>query len=315
MTEAKEKPEKTKRFRSPPYPAFDLEKAVERAALLQSRAHQFEVGVTVLTEAWNMDSATGKVWRNAAALLQYALLKDSGSGKSRKFQITDLARRLIQDTDPNSEKRKEALKTAALTPMIHKELWDKYGPAAGLSDSVIKTYLTIDRSENGEAHYSTSAAEEVTKIYRATLDYAGVLETSVVTQQLRDKIKSKEHEEVGEDANFDVKVGDFVLWTSAGIDQFSQPRQVEWVSEDGSHVRVFGSPTGINAAEIQIAKPPTQNVRKPPPVDNTSDPDTLPFTVYQIGKRLQITADVDEKGLIKLKELLDKYQEILKLLN
>ena len=28
---------------------------------------------------------------------------------------------------PNSQKRKEALKTAALSPMIYKALWDKFG--------------------------------------------------------------------------------------------------------------------------------------------------------------------------------------------
>ncbi len=164
---------KPKRFRSPPYPMFDLGKAIERATELHSKANAHAVGVQVLAEAWGMKSVDGKVWRTAASLIQYGLLQDSGTGKTRKFQITDAAKRIILDTDPHSVKRKEAVNRAAIIPMIHTELWGKYGSAEGLSDTVIKTHLTIDREEIGEAPYSPSAAEEVIATYRATLAFAG----------------------------------------------------------------------------------------------------------------------------------------------
>jgi hypothetical protein len=38
------------------------------------------------------------------------------------------------------------------------------------------------------------------------------------------------------------------------------------------------------------------------------------MSVLLTGKRLQISADVDAEGLTKLKEVLTKYEEILKLL-
>jgi hypothetical protein len=37
-------------------------------------------------------------------------------------------------------------------------------------------------------------------------------------------------------------------------------------------------------------------------------------SVLQVGKRLQITADVDAEGLTNLQEMLSKYAEILKML-
>jgi hypothetical protein len=111
-----------------------------------------------------------------------------------------------------------------------------------------------------------------------------------------------------------VKVGDFIQWTSGGVEQFIAPRKVEWVSEDGSYVRVFGSQTGIAMSEIAVVQPPSTppapKVERLPSSGNES-----PFTVYQVGKRLQITADVDVDGLKKLKDLLGKYEEILNMLN
>lgn len=38
------------------------------------------------------------------------------------------------------------------------------------------------------------------------------------------------------------------------------------------------------------------------------------MSVLLSGKRLQISADVDAEGLSKLKEILTKYEEILKML-
>ena len=168
--------DKPKRFRSPPYPMFDLGKAIERATELHSKANAHAVGVQVLAEAWGMKSVDGKVWRTAASLIQYGLLQDSGTGKTRKFQITDAAKRIILDTDPRVGRTKDEAGRACGhgADDQHRELWgDVWSRRRGLPDTVIKTHLTIDREEIGEAPYSPSAAEEVIATYRATLAFAG----------------------------------------------------------------------------------------------------------------------------------------------
>ena len=114
-----------------------------------------------------------------------------------------------------------------------------------------------------------------------------------------------------------VKVGDYVQWTSCGQDQFAVPRQVTWISNDGSHLRAHGSMTGIPMAEVSIAEP-----TKPLPVGVAPQRSANAYTaecgelnVLLAGKRIQITADVDLAGLEQLKGVLSHYESILKLLS
>lgn len=306
--------EKKKRFRSPPYPSFDLETAVDRASKLLKDAHHHPVGASVLSTAWGMKSSDGRVWRHAAALIQYGLAVDIGTGKSRKFQITDIARRIVKDENPDSQKRIDALKTAVLSPMIHRELWDKFKTADGLSDAVLKTYLTVDRAENGEFPYSNSAADGVIETYRASLAYAGIKESDKLIDN--DEVKNDSSDDILNDHHHahKVKVGDYVNWVSGEIVQFDA-RKVVWVSEDGSHLRVFGNPTGIPMNETEIVDAPAAPPTTPKPAETGGGNKPPDITVYQVGGRLQITADVDAEGIEKLENMLAKYKEILGMLN
>ena len=322
--------DKKKRFRSPPYPMFDLKKAVERARLLYSKAQTYAVGVNVIADAWGMKSGDGKVWRAAAALIHYGLLVDSRTGKTRKFQLTDIAKRIILDQDPESPRLKEALQAAALAPMIHKELWDRYKTTRGLADTVLRNYLTLDREEAGDAPYSPGAAAEVLATYRATLAYAGIADSDTVEPPT--EVKDDEKANDGSLENFvKIEVGDFVKWTSGGIDQF-KARKVEWISEDGSHLRVIGSGTGIPMKEVEkvdggtMAAAASAAVIKPTiPVAyaNTApeqqsghtNKEKLNVTTSVVGQRLQLSADVSAEEIDALKDILTKYQEILKMMN
>ena len=302
--------EKTKRFRSPPYPMFDLGKAIERAKELHSKASAHSVGVQVLAEAWGMKSVDGKVWRTAASLIQYGLLQDFGTGKVRKFQITDSAKRIILDANPDSERRRDMVQKAALGPMIHKELWELYGLASGLSDTVIKTHLTIDREESGEAPYSPAAADEVIATYRATLAYAGLEDPAKVSQQQGDKAKNDTSDvfRIPKQAS----TGDYVRWVSDGVIQF-EVQKVVWVSEDGKYLRVFGSPTEIPMDQAEIVRAP---MASPAAATTPADkPGKMNMTAYVVNGRLQLSADVGVEEIDGLRDALEKYKDILKLLN
>lgn len=309
---------KPKRFRSPPYPMFDLGKAIERATELHSKANAHAVGVQVLAEAWGMKSVDGKVWRTAASLIQYGLAQDTGTGKARKFQITDSAKRIILDANPDSERRREVIQKAAMAPMIHKELWENYGVAGGLSDTVLKTYLTIDREEGGEAPYSPSAADEVISTYRSTLAFAGLSDSAKVSPQLEDTAPDDTKNLSGQ-SSVKACVGDYVSWISNGVTQF-ESRKVDWVSADGSHLRVFGSPTGIPMDQIDLVKPPMEAPASTPstPISNVSNHDQgkkLNATGYVENGRLKLTADVSLDEIEPLREMLEGYKTILKFLS
>ncbi len=268
MTDTADVAERKKRFRSPAYPALDLAKAVERTASLMKVAQHHAAGVPAILPAWGMDSDAGPVWRYLAALIQYGLVTDSGGGKARKFQITDMARRIIQDGDQNSKKRKEALKTAALSPTIHKELWEKFGSAAGLSDSVLKVYLTLDRKEAGESPYSETAASEVIQAYKSTLEYAGIFDSDSVSTSDVDKGSLK----------------------------------VDALSGEGAVMQTALKPAHMSPAHMSGAAP-----------SMVSLPIGRPRIVMN-GDHLDIQASVDLAGLRQLQTMLQKYEEILEMM-
>ena len=91
---------------------------------------------------------------------------------------------------------------------------------------------------------------------------------------------------------------------------------------------VFGSNTEIPVNEVAVTNPPapaipsgfTEQAKSLAATvqhhtrQNTETEDTPQIDVLLRGNRLQITADVDADGLVKLKGVLAKYEEILKLL-
>jgi hypothetical protein len=160
-----------KRFRSPPFPFIPLGKAIERAKALYPKSLHHSVGLAVLGEAWSFGLKSSGLIQTTAALIQFGLLVDEGSGDKRKFQLTKEAIRLVNDTDPASEKRKELLQRAALAPKIHREIWDKYG-AANISEVAIRNYLMFDRTEGGASPYSQASADDLIEEYKSTILFA-----------------------------------------------------------------------------------------------------------------------------------------------
>ena len=111
-----------------------------------------------------------------------------------------------------------------------------------------------------------------------------------------------------------IGVGDYVQWTSNGQDQFSSPQRISWVSEDGTHARVFGSMTGIPTSELAMADlSKAMPWSKPRSADRAEAGLDSDLNVLLRGNRLEISAGVDREGLLKLKAILSKYEEILAL--
>lgn len=111
-----------------------------------------------------------------------------------------------------------------------------------------------------------------------------------------------------------MQVGDFVQWTSDGIDQFKVPRKVVGLFPGGTHAQVFGSNTGVPLSELTVVDPPaTPAPMSHPSVAASSSMayGTNDLNVLQRGDRLQITADVDLEGLQELQDILKHYEAIL----
>jgi hypothetical protein len=116
------------------------------------------------------------------------------------------------------------------------------------------------------------------------------------------------------------QVGDYVQWTSDGVDQFKPARKVRQIQD--RHAWVDGSQTGIPISEVTVAEPPAPILvakltapAKSGTSENEGDGngDGISVSVTPQG-RLQISADLDVKGIGKLKQTLEHYERILKIL-
>jgi hypothetical protein len=80
----------------------------------------------------------------------------------------------------------------------------------------------------------------------------------------------------------------------------------------------LGSNTAIPMEQVTVSDPPSvfkTIVAEPSERDNGPPDDGPQIEVLLRGNRLQITADVDTVGLQTLKEMIGKYEEILKLVS
>jgi hypothetical protein len=114
------------------------------------------------------------------------------------------------------------------------------------------------------------------------------------------------------------QVGDYVQWTSDGVDQFKPARMVR--QNRDRHVWVDGSQTGIPISEVTVVEPsapiPVAKVTTPGKFASSNkegDGNEISVLVTPQG-RLQISANLDVKCLGKLKQMLEQYEQILKLL-
>ncbi len=162
---------RTPRFRSPPYPTLSLQRALERADQLYRQERDHLVPLASAARAWNMSPTSSGPVVTAAALRQYGLLDDDGSGEARKVRVTHDALRIILDKTPASPTRMEALRRAFLGPKIFSELWLRW-KADLPSEQTMINYLVLERKLNNLAPFSEQSASELLANYRASLPFA-----------------------------------------------------------------------------------------------------------------------------------------------
>lgn len=103
-----------------------------------------------------------------AALKKFALAEDAGKGDARTIFLTGLGRELAYyDSERSNEEWRTRVRTAAMTPSIHRELWSRYDGRLP-TDNVMKDYLVLTRG------FNEAAAVELLSEFRKTLAFAGI---------------------------------------------------------------------------------------------------------------------------------------------
>jgi hypothetical protein len=274
------------------FPFINLEKAIGRAKQLYDADQRGnEMSVSTAFAVWQYSEKSSGGFQTISALKMYELLEESGPGKVKLTKhATDFFR------DEREEHRAQRLQDFATNPPLLMTLFNHWGSHLP-SDTVARSYLKLDCGLNEQS------SRAVLGIYKENIAFANVKGDGKIGEIKEPKVDAKEPP----------KVGDFVQWTSGGVDQFRQPRKVLGVSD--GYVWVHGSNTGMPMAEITVVDPPAPKIAAVSKGETEREAGEQPdISVLQVGKRLQITADVDAAGLAKLKQVLDQYEQILKLL-
>jgi len=300
MSEAANKPpvesKKPKQGRSPAYPGIPLKTALEKAKSQYDTEGKYAIPMPSAFKAWGYGEKSSGGRETRAALRYFGLIAVEGDGEVGKVKLTEDALRVLLDEREDQTEKNEIIRRLALNPAIHKKLLEKF-PEGIKSDATVQHYLMFEEG------YNKSAASELVAEFKQTADFASLYKpaTMVVKPALE-----------GNNVPSAVKVGDYVQWTSGGVDQFSIPRKVTALFEDGKHAQVHGSPGGVPMTELTVVEAPKPKLAGMAVQESGKIPPDI--NILMAGQRLQITADVDLDGVAKLKEALGKYEELLKLL-
>ena len=157
------------RQRSPSYPSIDLKKALNRAEVLYKNEKRHEVLISVVLKHWGFQSSgSTNGTREIAALKQFGLLSDAGSGEHRKVRLTERALNAVLPKDDSEESSKETtqiLKECALSPAIHEDLWSTFNGDLP-SDETLARHLIMNKNFN-DKHVDKFIAQ-----FRDTVEFA-----------------------------------------------------------------------------------------------------------------------------------------------
>jgi hypothetical protein len=156
-----------KRQRSPAYPFINLETAIRRAKEFFAVEGRNAAPLRVAVRHWGYEEKSSGGLQTAAALINFGLMQDEGTGDRRKLKLSPLALSILLDVRPDSEARAQAIRTAALTPKIHQQLWQQWGMSQ-TSDANMKHMLILEL----DPPFNPNTAETVIKEYRDTMAFA-----------------------------------------------------------------------------------------------------------------------------------------------
>jgi hypothetical protein len=228
--------EKKKRQRSPNYPTVGLREAVDRVKKFIVADGRAGATSAIAAKHIGFSSAHGQAYSVLAALKKFGLVED------RDGRIVPTQRAVeINSLPENDERRKKAIRDAALSPTIYAELIKEYA-ATGLPHEE-----TLAGELEAYKGFNPNGVKEFLKGFKETLEYAGLSDFSVLGSETK-----------VEEGTKNPQIGDYVQWEHNGILGLTQARKLVRFSEDGQFGFVDGYNTGLPINEIIPADPPEQ---------------------------------------------------------
>lgn len=253
-----------KKERSPTFPFITLTRAVERVRSIYDAARRHEVRMGDVAHAMGYGPKSSGTIQTVAALISYGLLDDSGAGETRKFKVSDLGFKILEDQRPGA--REAALREAAVKPRSiaeHMIKWEGGRP----SDAICISEL---RMESG---YTEDGARVFLKVFDDALTYAG----GPVSGKKPDAGGGSDSVNAPPPILTKAEVGDLIQWEADGVLRLPKPVTVRAIQEaDGnSWVFVEGSETGIPMEQVVIEQKAGALASKSPTLPLPARPDAV----------------------------------------
>ena len=237
--------EKKARQRSPNYPTVGLQDALERVRRLFNEDGRASVPVEIAAKHIGYAAAHGQAYSVISALKKYGLLEESKGRVALSQRAIELLNLPVADP-----RRIQALKDAALSPPIYRELVEQHSEKGLPSDEALEAELVTYKS------FNPKAVAGFVRDFRATLEFAGLSDFSTLGS--KDKV---------DEGKKKPQIGDWIQWEHNGILGLPQPKKLVGFSEDGLFGFVEGSSTGLPVNEIIPAEPPEPSVFRLPSFD------------------------------------------------
>lgn len=246
-------PDKKLRTRSPAFPFINLETAVRRAKEFYDQQQHHSAPVKVAAKLWGYEEKSSGGLQTTAAMVSFGLLGDVGTGFHRRVTLSPLALKIL--LNPDAIDKEHAIKQAALTPKIHRQVWNKWGsspPEATMRYALLTEW---------EPRFNPNAVDAFIHEYRDTIAFAKLTESDSVTSEVKDNGDSKD------EVPYVAQIGDWVQWERGNGDLgFPEPKRVKGISPDGNWVYVDGQNGCVPRSELLRESPP----------ENSHRPDVIP---------------------------------------
>jgi hypothetical protein len=310
---------KAPKERSPSFPFIPLQTAVRRLEEFDRHFGRHPTPANHVGAAWGMKPASSKAAQTVAALKSFGFVDYDGGGPARLTRLTDLAKTYLRAQQESV--KHEVIQAAAMKPKVIHAFFREWG-ADRPTDPVCLDELILKRN------FTEAAARLFLKVYDQTIDFAGLANSDM--EGIGNPATDDMHEEEERDTNNPsdppkpIKAGDMVQRDVDGLLSFPAPRKVTEVFYDqnaGWMVSVDGYAGAFPMSEIQPFTPPASLPKEPPPsmvqmaATGPSGGEKDPIETFLSNGRLQINANVGLQGIGRLRQVLEKYEELLKLMN
>jgi hypothetical protein len=152
------------------YPALKLSEAIAHADTLYQRAKRSFVPLPIACGYWGYKATSSSGMRCVATMIAYGLVDDTGSKDARQLKLSDVAYELTRNPNKSTPEYRKALRTAALSPAIMREIEEHYRSVGDLPPDDQALAWDLDR----KFRMAPAACDLFIPVLRETFSLAGV---------------------------------------------------------------------------------------------------------------------------------------------